>query len=82
MKKKTISDVRRVKNQIAMAGAAGEEMQAGFSYAELEKLLSDSGLLIYEHLTPSDINDRFFTNRSDYLHAFEHINYVLAVKKS
>jgi methyltransferase (TIGR00027 family) len=76
-----ISDVGRVKNQIAMAGAAGEEMQADFCYAELEKLLSDSGLFIYEHLTTSDISNCFFADRSDYLQAFEHINYVLAVKK-
>jgi methyltransferase (TIGR00027 family) len=75
------SVVKRVRNQIAMAGAAGEEIQTGFSYAELEELLSDNGLLIYEHLTSEDINKRFFANRYDYLRAFEHINYVLAVKK-
>ncbi len=38
-------------------------------------------LRIYEHLTTQDIESRFFTGRDDYLHAFEHINYALAVKK-
>jgi len=75
------SDVRRVQNQIAMAGAAGEPMQSGYSYAELEKTLAEPGFLIYEHLTSSDIEKRFFANRTDYLHSFEHINYALAVKK-
>jgi methyltransferase (TIGR00027 family) len=76
------SDVKRVQNQIAMAGAAGEPMKAGYSYAEMEQLLAEYGLLFYEHLTTADIESRFFAGRSDYLHAFEHINYALAVKKS
>lgn len=76
------SEVKRVQNQIAMAGAAGEPMKAGYSYAELEKSLAEYNFLIYEHLTTSDIEKQFFLNRTDYLHAFEHINYALAVKKS
>jgi len=75
------SDVKRVQNQIAMAKAAGEPMKPGYSYEELERLLAERGFLIYEHLTASDIENRFFANRSDYLHAFEHINYALVVKK-
>jgi methyltransferase (TIGR00027 family) len=76
-----ISDVKRVQNQIAMAGAAGEQMKSGYSYVEMERLLAEYGLCIYEHLTTADIEIRFFAGRTDYLHAFEHINYVLAVKK-
>ena len=75
------SDVKRVQNQVAMAEAAGEPMKPGFSYKELEQLLEEYGFLIYEHLTPSDIDNRYFRNRTDLLHAFENINYVLAVKK-
>jgi len=73
--------VKRVQNQIAMAQAAGEPMKPGYSYEELERLLAERGFLIYEHLTTADIEERFFSDRSDYLHAFEHINYALAVKK-
>lgn len=75
------SNVKRIQNQIAMAQAAGEPMQSGYNYEELERTLSEHGFLIYEHLTPSDIEERFFADRTDYLHAFEHINYALAVKR-
>ena len=75
------SKIRRVQNQIAMASAAGEPMKAGYTDTEMEKTLAEHGFLIYEYLTTSDIEKRFFSNRIDYLHAFEHINYALAVKK-
>jgi methyltransferase (TIGR00027 family) len=74
-----ISKVKRVQNMVAMAEASGEPMKSRFSYAELEKLLEEAGWLIYEHLSPAEIETRYFAGRSDYLHAFEHINYVLAV---
>ncbi|MGN1402069.1 MAG: class I SAM-dependent methyltransferase [Bacillus sp. (in: firmicutes)] len=75
------SDVKRVQNMIAMAKASGEPMKSSFSYPELEKMLEDSGWLIYEHLTSDEIEERFFSGRNDYLHAFEHINYCLAVTR-
>lgn len=34
-------------------------MLSCFSYKEIEKILESSGLLIYEHLSPADVNDRF-----------------------
>ncbi len=73
------SDVKRVQNMIAMANTSGEPMKSSFSYSELEKSLEDAGWLIYEHLTSNEIQERFFSNRKDYLHSFEHINYALAV---
>jgi hypothetical protein len=36
-------------------------------------------MIVYEHLSTSDIEGRFFRGRNDYLHAFEHIAYALAV---
>ena len=33
----------------------------------------------YEHISPSEIEERYFTGRDDYRHAFEHICYLLAV---
>ncbi|KKI92827.1 SAM-dependent methyltransferase [Bacillus sp. SA1-12] len=71
----------RVENTIKMAVASGEPMKSCFSYTELENLLEDLGLLIYEHLSPAVINDYFFQNRTDYLTAFESIHYLHAVKK-
>ena len=43
-------------------------------------MLENSGLLIYEHLSPDTINELYFDNRKDYLTAFETIHYVHAVK--
>ncbi|WP_025782911.1 class I SAM-dependent methyltransferase [Sporosarcina sp. D27] len=71
----------RVENMVKMASASGEAMKACFSYPEIESLLEELGLLIYEHLSPDNINDLFFKNRTDYLTAFETIHYIHAVKK-
>lgn len=70
----------RVKNTVAMAAVGGEPMKSCFTYGEMESLLEDVGLLIYEHLTPIEIDDRYFRNREDYLTAFETIHYIHAVK--
>ena len=37
--------------------------------------------LTYEHLSRREIQNRFFSERNDWLSAFEHINYVHAVLK-
>lgn len=71
----------RVENMVKMASASGEPMKSCFTYNEIENLLEKSGLLIYEHLSPATINERFFSNRTDYLTAFETIHYIHAVKK-
>ena len=71
----------RVANMVAMANASGEPMKASFTNEEIEKLLQCAGLLIYEHLSPEDIQSQFFTNRLDYLKAFETVHYIHAVKK-
>lgn len=71
----------RVDNMVKMAAASGEPMKSCFTYEEMEKMLENSGLLIYEHLTPDKINELYFDNRKDYLTAFETIHYVHAVKK-
>ncbi|WP_046173450.1 class I SAM-dependent methyltransferase [Domibacillus indicus] len=71
----------RVENMVKLAEAGGEPMKSCFSYAELETMLEEAGLLIYEHLPPAAIQDRFFSSRTDHLMAFETIHYVHAVKK-
>ncbi|MGE7915807.1 class I SAM-dependent methyltransferase [Lysinibacillus xylanilyticus] len=71
----------RVDNMVKMAAVSGEPMKSCFTYEEMEKMLEKSGLLIYEHLSPSNINQLYFDNREDYLTAFETIHYVHAVKK-
>ncbi|MBE7121407.1 class I SAM-dependent methyltransferase [Bacillus cereus] len=71
----------RVENMVKMAAVGGEPMKSCFSYGEIEALLEKSGLLIYEHLSPEDINKLYFEGRNDYLEAFETVHYVHAVKK-
>lgn len=75
------SDVKRVQNMLAMAKAGGEEMKSCFEQMSLEQMLSEHGFLVYEHLSSSEIQSRFFSERNDWLSAFEHINYVHAVLK-
>ncbi len=71
----------RVENMVKMASASGESMKSCFIYTEIESMLDDLGILIYEHLSPANINELFFGNRTDYLTAFETIHYIHAVKK-
>ncbi|AVK47268.1 MULTISPECIES: class I SAM-dependent methyltransferase [Clostridium] len=76
----------RVKKQIALTNATNEKMLASYSYLELEKLLSDSDFLIYEHLTPDEITEQYFkkynqANPEHLIRAFDNVNYCLAVKK-
>lgn len=71
----------RVEHMVKMAAASGEPMKSCFTYQDIQQMLELSGLLIYEHLSPDDINDRFFCNRTDDLSAFETIHFIHAVKK-
>ena len=72
---------KRVQNTIMMAKAGGEPMQSAFSYRELEKLLEKHGFLIYELLTPDDIQRDIIDKAGADMKAFEHVNYCLAVRK-
>lgn len=49
-------------SQAKLAQGAGQEMKHGYSYARIEKMLEEAGFLIYEHLTPSQVTERFFTH--------------------
>lgn len=71
----------RVEHMVKMAAMGGEPMQSCFTYEQMERLLADVGLLIYEHLSPEDIQDRYFSNRTDELSAFETNHFIHAVKK-
>ena len=72
---------KRVQNTVMMAKAGGEPMQSAFSYPELEKLLEKHGFLIYELLTPDEIQRDIIGKAGADLKAFEHVNYCLAVRK-
>lgn len=72
---------KRIQNTIMMAQAGSEAMQAAFSYGELEKLLKTHGFLIYELLTPEEIQRDVIDKPGAALKAFEHVNYCLTVRK-
>lgn len=72
------STVPRVKNMLAMAEKSGEPMKCCFGYGELEKMLEDNGLLMYEFLNREDIQDRFFVECRG-MSAFESVNFAQAV---
>ena len=76
-----VAHERRVQNTIMMAKAGGEPMQSAFSYSELEKLLEKHGFLIYELLTPDDIQRDIIDKAGADMKDFEHVNYCLAVRK-
>ena len=73
---------RRVQNTIMMAKAGGEPIQSSFSYSELEWLLKKYGFMIYELLTPGDIQRDIIGRAGAEMKAFEHVNYCLAVRKN
>ena len=72
---------RRVQNMIHSARQCGEPMKSCYSYNELVSDLEKTGFQLYEHLTPLEIEERYFKERSDDYHAFENINFALALKE-
>lgn len=73
------SEVRRVKNMLAMAAAGGEPMKFFCDSGMLSEILEDCGFKIYEELSPEEIDGEILGN-SD-ITAFENISYVTAVLK-
>lgn len=69
-----------------LAHAANEEMKSKYAYQEIEKILSDSNLKIYEYLDDKDMTNTFFydyntLNPNKKIIAPKGVGYVLAVKK-
>ena len=52
------------------------------SASKIEKLLEKNGFLIYELLTPDDIQRDIIDKAGADMKAFEHVNYCLAVRKN
>ena len=44
-----------------LARGAGEEMRAQYAYSDIERILEKNSFLIYEHLTPDDIDAQIFS---------------------
>jgi len=65
----------------AMAQAAGEPMKSCYGFEELESALKQIGWSIYEHLTPQELEEKYFQDREDYYHAAENTNLIHAFVK-
>lgn len=68
----------RMRVMQAIASQAGEPMQAGFSPRELPRELQMLGLRLEEDLGPAEIERRYFRDRKDGYHAFEHVHFAMA----
>ena len=51
----------------------GEPMRGGFSYAEISRALYSLGFQIDTYYTPEKVQEHFFKNREDGLHAWENV---------
>jgi methyltransferase (TIGR00027 family) len=63
------------------ARRVGEPMKTGFDPQTLDDDLDRLGLTLQENLSPADIQARYFQNRTDRLHAFEHVHFARAIVK-
>lgn len=69
-----------------LAEGANEKMKSKYTYEEIEKILSDNGFLIYEHLDDSQMTKNYFEaynrlNPNNKIAAPKGTAYCLAVKK-
>ena len=61
---------------------AGEPIITGFDPFDLDIELQDYNMLVYENLSPENIEELYFKNREDELHAFDHFHFAhLVVNK-
>ena len=54
----------------------GEPMVTGFDPFELDRELQDCHMLVYENLSPANIEEWYFAGREDGLHAFDHFHFA------
>lgn len=60
----------------------GEPMVTGFDPLTLDLELQDCNMLVYENLSPENIQEWYFTDGEDGLHAFDHFHFAhLVVRK-
>lgn len=82
----TYDESNETLNNEKLASGANEEMKSKYHYKEIENILSQYGLLIYEHLDNKEMTDNYFErynilNPKNKIIAPKGVNYCLAVKK-
>lgn len=68
----------RVRRMVALANASGEPMRTALTLTDLKTILNQTGFSIQEHLTPADIQSRYFFGSAGAYHAFENIHFIHA----
>lgn len=69
---------KRMQLMQAIVERVGEPMKAHFDPATLGKELGAIDLRLEENLSPTEIEERYFKNRTDDYHAFEHVHFAWA----
>lgn len=69
---------KRVRKMQEATIQAGEPMQTGFEPSNLASVLAALDCRVGEDLSPADIEQKYFQDRTDNYHAFEHIHLVSA----
>lgn len=75
------ADSARGRELMRMTAMLGEVMAPGYREEDVMRMLRRCGFRCQQHLTPEEIEKRYFKDRSDGLHAFENIHFVLAEKE-
>lgn len=82
----TYEDSKETQTNEKLAVSANEKMQSKYSYKEIEDMLSENGLLIYEHLNNEEMTNNHFEkyntlNPNNKIIAPKGVCYCLAVKR-
>ncbi|MBL4952008.1 class I SAM-dependent methyltransferase [Neobacillus sp. YIM B02564] len=73
---------RKMTQMRQITASTGEPIITSFDSFELDQELQDCGMLVYENLAPANIEEMYFSDRQDDLHAFDHFHFAhLAVHK-
>lgn len=83
----TYDDGKESKINEQLANEANEQMKSKYSYKEIENILSENRMLIYEHLNNYQMTNNYFEtynilNPNNNIVAKKGVSYCLAVKKS
>lgn len=69
---------KRTQAGMMMARQAGEPMITGFDAEDLQVYLKLFGFTVTEHLGPQDLQELYFSGRTDGYHAAEHVHLLVA----
>lgn len=72
---------KKMKQMRQITAQTGEHIKSGFDPLYLDLEIQDTGMLLYENLSPDDIEKKYFAKRKDDLHAFDHFHFAHLVNE-